>query len=147
MLMRSLQSCGVLVFRLEPEPAVLLLKTNGRWDLPKGGRLKGETEIDCARRELAEETGLRPEDVRVVEGFRHVDIYHPTLRRFNNERVEKRVSVFLAWLERDRPIVLTEHDDFAWVSWPAEHSFDNSTIDGALAEARPLVEQEISENR
>jgi 8-oxo-dGTP pyrophosphatase MutT (NUDIX family) len=147
MLMRRVQSCGVLVFRRSPEPAFLLLKTGGRWDLPKGHRPADETELDCALRELVEETGLTRDDVRVVEGFRHVSVYHPIYRRLNNERVEKSVIVFLAWLLRDRAIALTEHDDFAWVSWPAERSFGNSTIDDALTQARPIVELALSANR
>jgi ADP-ribose pyrophosphatase YjhB (NUDIX family) len=28
------------------------------WELPKGGRMSGESEIDCAKREFSEETGM-----------------------------------------------------------------------------------------
>jgi 8-oxo-dGTP pyrophosphatase MutT (NUDIX family) len=142
--MRSVQSCGVLVVRLRPEPAFLLLKHGPCWDLPKGQRAEGETEIEYALRELVEETGLKPAEMQLVEGFRHESVYHPIYRRFNNERVEKTVTLFLAWLPDDRPLALTEHDGFEWLPWPPDRSFENSTIDGVLAAARPLIERQLA---
>ncbi len=37
---------------------VLLIRRRGVWDLPKGKREEGESREMCARREVAEETGL-----------------------------------------------------------------------------------------
>lgn len=46
------------------------MKHANRYDLPKGHREKGETELENALRELKEETSIKPEDIQIVEGFR-----------------------------------------------------------------------------
>ena len=47
-----------MVFREgEGEPFVLLIRRNEIWDLPKGKIEKGETDPECAVREVEEETG------------------------------------------------------------------------------------------
>lgn len=54
-------SCGVLVFR--PHRMSILLvqpRAGGRWGIPKGHIESGESREECARREVAEETGIRP---------------------------------------------------------------------------------------
>jgi putative (di)nucleoside polyphosphate hydrolase len=38
----------------------------GQWQLPQGGLERGEGPVDAAWRELAEETGLGPEDVELT---------------------------------------------------------------------------------
>ena len=37
----------------------LLIRKHGQWDIPKGKRKKKERAEKCARREVAEETGLK----------------------------------------------------------------------------------------
>lgn len=52
-------SCGVLLY--DPEAETLLLghsTGNKHWDIPKGVQEPGETPIETALRELAEETGI-----------------------------------------------------------------------------------------
>src|SRR3977135_1617321 len=44
--------------RPEPAPRLLLLRAYKNWDFPKGMIEPGETELDAAKRETAEETGL-----------------------------------------------------------------------------------------
>lgn len=41
----------------------LLIRRNGRWDLPKGHREAGESMAECAAREAEEETGVRVAEV------------------------------------------------------------------------------------
>lgn len=41
----------------------LMIRRNGRWDLPKGHREKGESLETCAARETEEETGVRVAEV------------------------------------------------------------------------------------
>lgn len=49
---------GVVYRKRETGPEVLLIYRNGVWDLPKGKLEEGETVEVCARREVAEETGI-----------------------------------------------------------------------------------------
>jgi 8-oxo-dGTP pyrophosphatase MutT (NUDIX family) len=51
-------SCGFLILRGQPVDSFLLMKHPRRWDLPKGHLDEGETELQCALRELQEETGI-----------------------------------------------------------------------------------------
>jgi hypothetical protein len=50
--MRRRKSCGVFVLRGGEPPAFLLLKDGARWDVPKGKEKRGESELQCAMREL-----------------------------------------------------------------------------------------------
>jgi putative (di)nucleoside polyphosphate hydrolase len=47
----------------------------GEWQLPQGGVHEGETVVEAAWRELAEETGLTAADVRLVEEHPDWTIY------------------------------------------------------------------------
>lgn len=56
---RTLQAAGGVLWReRRGETEVLLIRRRGVWDLPKGKREEGESREMCARREVAEETGL-----------------------------------------------------------------------------------------
>lgn len=56
--MKKIRAGGGVVFREgEKEPLVLLIKRNRLWDLPKGKIELGETDPECAVREVEEETG------------------------------------------------------------------------------------------
>ena len=88
--MGKLKSCGFLIFRDIPNhetekdssdqsnshlPAAsdhvsfLLLKHPNRWDLPKGHVDPGETNKECALRELEEETGIQAQDLIIDPDF------------------------------------------------------------------------------
>src|SRR6478735_1142846 len=97
-MMPELQSCGFLIFRREPQLAFLLMRHSHRYDLPKGHREDGESELQCAFRELGEETGLKPKCVEFLDGFRHDSTYYPRYRRLGGKQVKKTVSIFLGWL-------------------------------------------------
>jgi 8-oxo-dGTP pyrophosphatase MutT (NUDIX family) len=130
--MRSVQSCGVIVFRRQPELSFLLMKHRDRLDLPKGHREEGETEVECALRELGEETGLTAADVHLDEGFRHTVTYHPIYKRLG-ERVEKTVVLFLGWLVTDAEVRVSEHEGHEWRAWAPPHSLGQPTVDSVLA--------------
>ncbi len=50
-------ACGGIV--TDEEEQVLLIYRNGKWDLPKGKKEKGETKKQNASREVEEETGVK----------------------------------------------------------------------------------------
>src|SRR6516165_6343176 len=74
---RTQISAGILAFRRRPELQVLLAhpggpfwarKDAGAWTIPKGLAEADENLLAAARRECAEETGLRPEGPFVALG-------------------------------------------------------------------------------
>ena len=69
MLIRE-KSAGAIIFRKEENRAYYLLLhyPAGHWDFPKGNIENGEKEIDTAKREIYEETGIQ--DVEFIFGFR-----------------------------------------------------------------------------
>jgi 8-oxo-dGTP pyrophosphatase MutT (NUDIX family) len=138
--MRQAKSCGVLVFRREPELSFLLMRHPDRFDLPKGHVRKGESEVECACRELAEETGLTSDDIRLEEGFRFVTTYHARYKRFGDEMVEKQVVIFLGWLEQSREIVVSEHQGHEWFRWQPPHQIETKTVDAVLATVQQFFE-------
>ena len=69
--MKKTKACGVLVFRRQPQLSFLLMKHPHRYDLPKGHIEEGETEEQCALREMWEETGISFHSVRLQPGFRY----------------------------------------------------------------------------
>ena len=71
------KSCGALVYRrFHGNTELLLIKhaNGGHWSFPKGHVEEGETEIETARREIKEETGV---DVIIDTTFREVVTYSP----------------------------------------------------------------------
>ena len=141
--MRRLKSCGVILFRREPVLSFLLMKHADRWDLPKGHVDAGETDLDCALREMEEETGLSRDRVRLDKSFRFAEIYYPTYKRYPGEQIEKTLVIFLGWLETDQPITLSEHAGCEWLPWNPPHRIQQNTIDPLLA----AVEQHFHSSR
>lgn len=84
-------SCGAVVFtRREGQPLFVIVREQpGSYSFPKGHMEDDETEIETARREIFEETGLQPV---FVEGFYQREEYHLSER----PGTWKRVTYFLA---------------------------------------------------
>jgi 8-oxo-dGTP pyrophosphatase MutT (NUDIX family) len=109
------RACGAVVFRRsERGIRLLLLRAYKNWDFPKGLVEPGENELDAAKREVREETGLAELD------YPFGDEYKETLRYAGNkvaryylaetdaEKIELPVSP-----ELGRP----EHHEYRWVSF------------------------------
>ncbi|MDG2470110.1 MAG: NUDIX domain-containing protein [Pirellulaceae bacterium] len=131
------RSCGFIIFCRSPATKFLLLKHEDRWDLPKGHVDPGESDLQTAFRELAEETGIGQEELVLDREFvfRH---FYP----IRNESAEdgaaepgwmtKELVVFLGYVDCEREIQLTEHNDYQWLSWRPPHKIQNQTIDPLL---------------
>ena len=60
----TVTSCGLIVFNGNN---VLLIKRDGKWDLPKGKHEDGEQYRQTALRETDEETGIRQTDLVITD--------------------------------------------------------------------------------
>ncbi|WP_166822814.1 bis(5'-nucleosyl)-tetraphosphatase [Thalassoroseus pseudoceratinae] len=126
------RSCGVILFRRQPELEFLLMIHPKRLDLPKGHVDPGETDLECALREMEEETGVPRSAVKIDDQFRFEEQYFPPYKRYG-EPVEKTLVIYLGWLLEDRPIIVTEHDGHQWLPWNPPHQLQEQTIDPLLA--------------
>lgn len=86
------KSCGAIIFRRKENVQYLIIlnkkgNAKGHWGFPKGHIENNETELETARREIKEETGLSP---RFLDGFRVVSRYSP------KPNVKKDAVYFLA---------------------------------------------------
>lgn len=128
------RACGFLIVKGNPIESFLLMKHPKRWDLPKGHVDDGETDMECAIRELEEETGITADDITVDPAFRYQLQYEVHYKRkFGGSDALKTVVYFLARLERDVKLNLTEHGDAKWFPWKPPHDIQEQTINPLLA--------------
>jgi 8-oxo-dGTP pyrophosphatase MutT (NUDIX family) len=114
---RRERACGVLLFQKRPRPAFLVLyRKDGSPDLPKGKVDAGESDVQAALRELHEETGIRPDLVRLTPGFAFENTY-ATRSKKSGEPLEKTVCVFHGVIDVPVAVVLEAHVDYAWIPW------------------------------
>lgn len=102
-------SAGVIIYRETNEgPKFLLLYSGGRyWNFPKG-KLDGESRFEAAKREVREETGIGPADLRFREQFRVKDRF---VYMRGKERIFKTVTFFLAETKNARVQIPIEPED------------------------------------
>jgi len=103
------KSCGAIVYRrYHGNVEILLIKhvNSGHWSFPKGHVEGDETELETARREIKEETGL---DVIIDQTFRETVSYSP------KRDTQKLVVYFLA-LARNYDYVPQE-EEIAEIRW------------------------------
>ena len=133
-------SAGGVVFRRGPEgePRFLLIRDSYRnWGFPKGHLEVGEPPADAARREVAEETGLRE---LVLHGpIRVIDWYF----RFRGKTIHKYCHFFLFESKHGEPVPQTDEgiSDCAWYTPDEAHrtiSYDNART--VLEQASAMVQ-------
>ncbi len=128
---KAIKSCGVFCVRDTPERSFLLMSHWNRYDLPKGKMERGETEMDCALRELQEETGIVPDQVRIDPVFRYETVYYP--RGHTGRIYEKVLVIFLGWVPLDVKIHPTEHRGYKWFFWQPPQQIQVRLVDDLLA--------------
>jgi bis(5'-nucleosidyl)-tetraphosphatase len=138
--MAESKSCGFLIVRGKPIREFLLMRHADRWDLPKGHVDPGESEMECALRELQEETGISAEDIELIDGFRFTTDYQVRSKR-DGRLIDKTLVVFLARLKRDVPIDATEHGGYQWFAWQPPHNIQTRTIDPLLTTLERFLEK------
>ncbi len=105
------KSCGVVVFRTvneKREYLCLLQNLSGTYSVPKGHIEAFESEEDCARRELFEETGIEAE---LINGFKAEISY--SFRTKSGQKYKK-VVLFLAEYNGELDI---DHDEIISYQW------------------------------
>jgi bis(5'-nucleosidyl)-tetraphosphatase len=149
--MKQVKSCGFILFRsdlwqnLSPgksdhQKSFLLMKHRERYDLPKGHVEPGESDLECALREMNEETGIPASAVQIEPDFQYRSVYYPQSARFNNETVEKTLIIFMGWIDPKTSITTTEHLSYEWIDWHPPHKIQTQTIDPLLAEVSAYFE-------
>ena len=133
---REVSSGGVVFRRTAGGVEVALIKAGGRWSFPKGNIEKGETPEAAALREIAEETGLPLQRLRIVSRLPDIEYAF----RWGTALVFKTVHNFLIQLSGDAPFKpqLSESEEVAWYPAAAARRvirFKNAkqTLDAALA--------------
>ena len=109
------RAAGAVVFRRsERGIRLLLLRAYKNWDFPKGLVEPGENELDTAKREVSEETGLADLDYPFGEEYKETLPYSGNkvaryyLAETDADKIELPVSA-----ELGRP----EHHEYRWVSF------------------------------
>ena len=115
------KSCGFVLFNSDE---FLLIqhptKSNGddgHWDFPKGHVEGNETELETAKRELIEETGIA--EFRIFNGFRHRIEYNFSK---DNRIASKEVIFFLAESNIKDVKLSSEHQNFIWLNFNLAYS-------------------------
>ncbi len=115
---------------------MLLLRAYRNWDFPKGLREAGETPLEAAIREIAEETGLR--DLEFAWGEQYLDtgpysrgkIARYYLARTENESIEMGISP-----ETGQP----EHHEARWVDFDQAYDLTAPRVRSVVQWARNII--------
>ncbi|NGX39221.1 MAG: Diadenosine hexaphosphate hydrolase [Chlamydiae bacterium] len=134
------ESFGVIPLRYTDEQWTVFLilhKMGDHWGFPKGHADDGEDPSQAAIRELYEETGLKVERLLSEEPI--TETYSFIRRR---EKVEKRVSYFIALVSGALLLQPEEIQDGAW--FPLDEAKTRLTFDEAkrvLAKVPPYLQK------
>ncbi|OIO27137.1 hypothetical protein AUJ14_00340 [Candidatus Micrarchaeota archaeon CG1_02_55_22] len=112
------RSAGIIV--ASPAKKFLVLHyAEGHWSFAKGHVEDGESDLDAAKRELKEETGINAASLEMVEGFTAETIYWYTgngRHAPKGVRRQKQVVFFLARVKAETPIITSdEHRTGEWL--------------------------------
>lgn len=108
------KSCGAVIVRKNKNDFLFLLlkycKGINYWGLAKGHVHQGETEIETAKREIYEETGIA--HPIFAPNFRVTTSYSPAPNKF------KLVVFFLVFTDQEKAQSLCgEHNNFIWLGY------------------------------
>jgi 8-oxo-dGTP pyrophosphatase MutT (NUDIX family) len=111
---RKLAAGAVVFRRTERGVRLLLLRAYRNWDFPKGMVEAGESELDAAKRECAEETGLVDLDFPFGDAHKDTLAYAGgKVARYFLAETEQAAITLPVSPELGRP----EHHEWRWVSF------------------------------
>ena len=134
---KMILSAGVIIVRTnEVQLKYLLLRAFGYWDFPKGIVEPGESPVEAAKREVAEETTLNELNFRWGYDYRETGPYGrgKVARYYIAETSESRVS-----LPVNPDIGKPEHDEYRWVSYEEALSLVAPRVRPALEWAQETI--------
>lgn len=131
-------SAGVLLYREgEGERLWLIMHSRkGHWDFAKGHLDDGETIVQAALREMAEETGIARDQVQIHDGYRGL-LQYPVTKK-DGRVVDKDVHYLLGRSRTDRVTLSREHTDYAWLP------LDDAEALLSFPDARALLESAVA---
>jgi bis(5'-nucleosidyl)-tetraphosphatase len=130
-------SCGIVLARsTESGWMTLMLRAYHHWDFPKGIREQGEQPLQTARREVAEETGIRELSFDWGERYTETGPYSrgKTARYYLGQTTEVEVVMGLS-PETGVP----EHHEWRWVSFDEAFDLASPRVRDVVQWARQLV--------
>lgn len=110
-------SAGIIVFRRTPDGIkfLILYHRGNYWNFPKGRIEAGERSSQSALREVEEETGLKPKEIRFVGGFKTSEKF---FYRQGTNQIFKIVILYLAETRQRKISVSEEHEGYGWFTFP-----------------------------
>ena len=135
---RKPRSAGAVVFRrTERGIRILLLRAFKNWDFPKGRVEIGEEQLDCAKREVEEETGIAELDWPFGEDFKETLPYgeHKKVARYYLAEAGSHEVRLPISPELGRP----EHQEFRWVSFEEAEAMLPPRLAAVLEWARAAI--------
>lgn len=103
-------SAGFILFKGDGIRKYLLLKHGiDYWNFPKGKLESGESDLDAAKRELNEETGIT--NIEILDGFEDTFGYSFLVKE---GLIKKVVKMFLAKYLNGSINLSNEHEEYEW---------------------------------
>ncbi|MDO8584698.1 MAG: NUDIX domain-containing protein [bacterium] len=115
--MKKTVSAGIIIFRRTEDGLKYLLLYAGRgyWNFPKGKIEKAERSWETALREIKEETGLRPSELKFRQNFKAFEKF---IFQHEKEKIFRVVILYLAETTQARiTISAEEHEGFGWFTF------------------------------
>jgi len=137
------KSAGIIVFRRNPQEGVqylVLYHRGSYWNFPKGKMEQGESEMETALRETAEEAGLS--GLKLIDGFRQQTEFFFKEKRGNAvELIKKDFILYLAEAPMGaEPKLSHEHNGYGWFDFKTAGKFLKfKRTKEILAEAESLI--------
>lgn len=145
------KSVGVILFRYSKRDGLqylVLYHRGSYWNFPKGKVDPGETEIQTAKRELAEETGIK--NIDLIKGWRQqTSFFFKEDRDGKKELIKKDFILYLAKLPAGaQTLISDEHNGYAWMEFKiASKYLKFKNLKEILKEADSFVNGRIKQYR